>query len=180
MQQLGMTPSLKVNVIGEPRSKPVPLPTSIRGGRPNATTNNRYKLVEEPVRRHVKNTVALGVTKQGSNQLRQMQGLIVFPEEVKFGVLREGCTYAFLLQLKNTGVDSCRFKVCQPPPATGLRVVYKPGPVAAGMKVDLRLELYAIAVGVEGESGVGVVSHALEIVTETNVLIIPIHANILF
>nr|KAG5690453.1 hypothetical protein BaRGS_010080 [Batillaria attramentaria] len=56
--------------------------------------------------------------------------------------------------LKNTGVDSCRFKVRQPPPATGLRVIYRPGAVAAGMKAELRLELYAIAVGVEGESGV--------------------------
>ena len=74
--------------------------------------------------------VIVGATKQGVAQLRQMQGLNVFPEEVNFGVLKEGCTYAFLVQLKNTGVDSCRFKVCQPPPATGLRVIYKPGPVS--------------------------------------------------
>ena len=51
--------------------------------------------------------------------------------------------------------------------------------VAAGMKAELRLELYAIAVGVEGESGVGTISHALEIVTETNILHVPIQANIL-
>ena len=82
------------------------------------------------MRRHVKNMVIVGATKQGVAQLRQMQGLNVFPEEVNFGVLKEGCTYAFLVQLKNTGVDSCRFKVCQPPPATGLRVIYKPGPVS--------------------------------------------------
>ena len=36
-----MTPSLKVNVVGEPRSNPVPLPSSILGGRPNAKTNVR-------------------------------------------------------------------------------------------------------------------------------------------
>ena len=47
------------------------------------------------------------------------------------------------------------------------------------MKAELRLELYAIAVGVEGESGVGTISHALEIVTETNILHVPIQANIL-
>jgi len=52
--------------------------------------------------------------------------------------------------------------------------------VAAGMKSDLRLELYAIAVGVEGETGVGTISHPLEIVTETDVLCVPIQANILF
>ena len=48
------------------------------------------------------------------------------------------------------------------------------------MKVDIRLEIYAIAVGVEGESGVGTVSHDLEITTETDIIRIPIKANILF
>lgn len=47
------------------------------------------------------------------------------------------------------------------------------------MKVDLELTLYAIAVGVEGESGVGSITHELEIVTETDVLFLPITANIL-
>nr|KAG5694504.1 hypothetical protein BaRGS_014235 [Batillaria attramentaria] len=149
-----ITQSLKTNVTGEPRTNPVPLPTSIMGGRPNAQPNMRYQQIEEPVRRHIKNTVVVGATDQGKVQIRRMQGLSAFPEEVNFGVLREGCTYAFLVQLKNTGVDSCRFKVRQPPPATGLRVIYRPGAVAAGMKAELRLELYAIAVGVEGESGV--------------------------
>ena len=90
----------------------------------------QYYQIEDPVRRHVKNMVIVGATKQGQAQLRQMQGLNVFPEEVNFGVLKEGCTYAFLVQLKNTGVDCCRYKVRQPPPATGLRVIYKPGPVS--------------------------------------------------
>ena len=40
-EELLMTPSLKLNVVGEPRSNPVPLPTSILGGRPNAKTNYR-------------------------------------------------------------------------------------------------------------------------------------------
>lgn len=51
--------------------------------------------------------------------------------------------------------------------------------IAAGMKTELNLEIYAIAVGVEGESGVGSISHELEIVTETDVLFLPISANIL-
>ena len=34
------------------------------------------------------------------------------------------------LQLRNTGADSCRFKVIQPPPGTGLKVVYKVGMVS--------------------------------------------------
>jgi len=108
-----------------------------------------------------------------------MGGFICQPEGVNFGVLKEGCTYAYTVTLRNTGVDTCRFKIRQPPPATGLRVIYKPGPVAAGMSVDLTLELYAIANGVEGESGVGSLGHVLEVVTETDVLEIPTVATIL-
>ncbi|KAI1885164.1 hypothetical protein AGOR_G00217370 [Albula goreensis] len=40
--------------------------------------------------------------------------------------------------MKNVGVDSCRFSIKQPPPATGIKVLYSPGPVAAGMKTDLQ------------------------------------------
>ena len=47
------------------------------------------------------------------------------------------------------------------------------------MKVELHIEIYAIAVGVEGETGVGRVSHKLEVVTETDHLYLPITANIL-
>ena len=48
------------------------------------------------------------------------------------------------------------------------------------MKADVKLELYAIAIGVEGgKSGVGELSHDLEICTETDVLYLPIRATIL-
>lgn len=47
------------------------------------------------------------------------------------------------------------------------------------MRLELNVELYAIAVGVEGEMGVGSVRHDLEIVTQTDVLFLPISANIL-
>ena len=47
------------------------------------------------------------------------------------------------------------------------------------MKAELHIEVYAIAVGVEGETGVGSVSHNLEIITETDHLYLPITANIL-
>ena len=50
---------------------------------------------------------------------------------VGFGSLREGSTYCFPVLLKNVGVDTCRFKIKQPPPATGIRVDYQPGFVRA-------------------------------------------------
>jgi hypothetical protein len=51
--------------------------------------------------------------------------------------------------------------------------------VAAGMKAALEIEIYAIAVGVQGGRGVGTISHNLHITTETDTISLPITANIL-
>lgn len=172
--------ALTTNVVGEPRAESVPLPASIKGGRPGAMPNVKFHTIEDPVRRQVRTSLVAGAEQRGrAPQLAGMRGLICEPEGVNFGVLKEGCTYRYAVMLRNTGVDTCRFKVRQPPPATGLRVIYKPGPIAAGMCVELALELYAIANGVEGESGVGSLGHVLEIITETDILELPIVATIL-
>ena len=47
------------------------------------------------------------------------------------------------------------------------------------MKVELIMELYAIAVGVTGDSGVGRVVHNVEITTETDHLYLPVNATVL-
>ena len=47
------------------------------------------------------------------------------------------------------------------------------------MKSTFDIEIYAMAVGVIGESGVGAVRHILEIITETSILHLPITAIIL-
>ncbi|CAL1544731.1 unnamed protein product [Lymnaea stagnalis] len=179
ISQLVHANPLTTNVIGQVRSEHVPIPVSIKGGRQGAQPNLRFKEIEDPVRRQVKTSLTVGATPKGQKLLSDMRGLICYPEGVDFGVLKEGCTYAYNVYLKNTGVDACRFKVIPPPPATGLRVIFKPGPVAAGMSATLTLELYAIANGVEGESGVGRLGHVLEIVTETHTLGVPIVASIL-
>lgn len=56
----------------------------------------------------------------------KLRGFILLPDLVDFGVLREGSTYTYSVVLKNVGVDTCRFKIKQPPPSTGLKVVYQP------------------------------------------------------
>ena len=86
--------------------------------------------IEDPVRRKVNTTSVAGATLKGRYILASMQGFQLLPDKVDFGVLKEGVTYSFLVNLKNTGVDSCHFKLRQPPPATGMRVLYKPGPVS--------------------------------------------------
>lgn len=53
--------------------------------------------------------------------------------------------------------------------------------VAAGMQTTFDVEIFAIAVGVEGNcGGVGQISHHLEIITETDILYLPAIACILF
>lgn len=82
------------------------------------------------------------------------------------------------MSLKNVGIDTCRFKVKQPPPCTGLKVKYQPGPVAAGMSMKFDVEIFAVAVGIHGSDGVGKVLHNIEIVTETDFLYFPVKATV--
>lgn len=49
------------------------------------------------------------------------------------------------------------------------------------MQTTFNVEIFAIAVGVEGNcGGVGQISHHLEIITETDILYLPVIACILF
>ncbi|KAM4873141.1 sperm-associated antigen 17 isoform 2-T2 [Thomomys bottae] len=106
-------------------------------------------------------------------------GFHLLPPSVKFGVLKEGQTYAATVKLQNLGVDFCRFRVKQPPASTGLKVTYKPGPVAAGLQAELKVELFAMAVGEDGAKGSAHISHNIEIMTEHDVLLLPVEATVL-
>lgn len=83
----------------------------------------QYYTVEEPVRRKIftSSSVVAG---------SKLKGFEVIPEEIDFGVVREGLAYTFKFYLKNAGIDFSRFKIKQPPPSTGIKVIYNPGPVS--------------------------------------------------
>ncbi|XP_028409597.1 sperm-associated antigen 17-like isoform X2 [Dendronephthya gigantea] len=169
----GRQKSLHVDVTGSPRKEAVRLPNSILGGKPGALPNTQFSTIEEPARRKVQTVSVVGKTGP------VMRGFELFPPEVEFGVLKEGCTYIHTVSLKNIGIDSCRFKIRQPPPSTGLKVLFTPGPVAAGMNTKLNIEIFAVAVGVSGESGIGSIGHHIEIVGETDIIYLPVTATIL-
>ena len=84
--------------------------------------------IEEPVRRQVKTASIAGAVKPEATS--QLRGFQLYPDLVDFGVLKEGVSYSQTVMLKNVGIDNCRFKVKQPPPSTGLKVIYTPGPVS--------------------------------------------------
>jgi len=47
------------------------------------------------------------------------------------------------------------------------------------MKAELKVEIFAMAIGSSASNGVGAVEHLLEITTETSILHLPIQASIL-
>ncbi|KAM7180773.1 sperm-associated antigen 17 [Macrochelys suwanniensis] len=158
------TQSLLVDAAGQPRKEKMKLPLSIQGCKPESVPNEK---VEDPVGGKV-NTSSVATATQ------HLCGFHLIPPKVIFGVLKEGYTYATTVTLKNVGVDFIRFRVKQPPPSTGLRVIYTPGPVAAGLQAELEIEIYAMAIGVEGTEGSGEISHRIEILTERETLLLPV------
>ncbi|NXF85516.1 SPG17 protein, partial [Eubucco bourcierii] len=161
--------SLLVNAAGQPRKEKVDLPSCLQGRKPSSIP---HKKIEDPVAGKV-NTSSLATTRQ------QLSDFHLIPSRVTFGVLKEGCTYATTVILKNVGVNFLRFRVKQPPPHTGLRVMYSPGPVAAGLQVELEIEIFAMVIGGENTDGLEDISHDIEILTETATLLLPVRANIL-
>ncbi|XP_040450924.1 sperm-associated antigen 17 [Falco naumanni] len=161
--------SLLVNAAGQPRKEKVKLPSSLQGGKPNSIPN---KKIEDPVAGKV-NTSSLATRQHLSGFFH------LIPPRATLGVLREGCTYAATVILKNVGVNFSRFRVKQPPPHTGLRVLYTPGPVAPGLQVELEVEIFATVSRGEDTGGLEEVSHDIEIVTETETLLLPVRATVL-
>ncbi|KAM4611571.1 sperm-associated antigen 17 [Polymixia lowei] len=169
----GCNMSVLLDVTGNPRKTKVNLPTSRLSAKPCSIPNQKFLSVEEPVRRKCR---TLSLTDPNS----VARGFQLLPSSVDFGTLREGTSYAITVVMKNVGVDTCRFRVKQPPPATGLRVIYNPGPVAAGLQVELQVQLFAMSVVQEGEvEPKNYISQHITIHTETDILYLPVTANIL-
>ncbi|NXI26848.1 SPG17 protein, partial [Sterrhoptilus dennistouni] len=160
--------SLMVDVTGQTRKEQVILPLYLQGKKPPTIPN---KKIEDP---------ASGKVSISSLATRQdLTSFQLIPPRVTFGVLKEGCVYATTVIMKNVGVNFSRFRVKQPPPYTGLRVMYTPGPVAAGLQVELEIEIFAMLFGGKDAGGPEEISHDIEILTETETLLLPVKANIL-
>lgn len=100
-----------------------------------------------------------------------------------------GVTYGTEIEIKNVGIDACRFRVRQPPLGTGLRVIFQPGLLAAGMRRTINIELYAIIKQnyhhhqdnhqQNGQhQGLYQLDQSIEIITETDIMHFPVRAKI--
>ena len=47
------------------------------------------------------------------------------------------------------------------------------------MSTQLDIEIFAVAVGVSGETGIGSIGHHIEIVSQSDIIYLPVTANIL-
>ncbi|KAM7366160.1 hypothetical protein PAMP_015625 [Pampus punctatissimus] len=169
----GQCKAVQLDVTGKPRRTKVRLPSSILSSKPCSVLNQQFLSVEEPVRRKCR-TISL------TNPNLIVRGFQLLPSSVDFGTLQEGTSSAITVVMKNVGVDTCRFHVKQPPPATGLRVIYSPGPVAAGLQVQLQVQLFAMCTVQAGEvEPKKYISQDIIIHTETDILYLPVTANIL-
>nr|XP_008113485.1 PREDICTED: sperm-associated antigen 17 isoform X2 [Anolis carolinensis] len=160
---------IRVYAQESPRKEKVKLPLFIQTGKPQSIPKQKG---EDPVSGRVR-TCSVAAASQ------QVSGFLLIPPKVSFGVLKEGCTYVASVALKNIGIDYCRFRVKQPPPCTGLRVSYIPGPVAAGLHTELEIEIFAMVIGAEGDQGSGEIFHRIEICTENETLFLPVEATVL-
>ncbi|XP_008578639.1 PREDICTED: sperm-associated antigen 17 [Galeopterus variegatus] len=168
------TQSLLQDVAGQARKEKVKLPYYLLSSKPESQPLTK---VQDSVGGKV-NTSSVA-SAAINNAKSSLFGFHLLPSSVNFGVLKEGHTYETTVKLRNVGVDFCRFRVKQPPPSTGLKVTYKPGPVAAGLQAELKVELFAMALGEEGAKGSVHIAHNIEIMTEHDVLLLPVEATVL-
>uniref|UniRef100_A0A096LXV5 Uncharacterized protein n=1 Tax=Poecilia formosa TaxID=48698 RepID=A0A096LXV5_POEFO len=159
--------SVQVDVMGQPRTAKVRLPGYFRDSKPCSEPN---KHVEEPVRRHCRIAT---LTDPGA----ELRGFLLNPSRVDFGTQQEGTYATITVAMKNLGVDPSRFTVKQPPPSTGLRVIYHPGPVPSGLQAELQVQLFSMCDGTEPKK---YLSEDITIFTETDILYLPVTADILW
>ncbi|XP_034020018.1 sperm-associated antigen 17 [Thalassophryne amazonica] len=162
--------SVQLDVTGKPRQAAVRLPSCILSAKPQSV---QFLSVEEPVRRKCR-TVSL------SNPNTIIRGFQLLPCRVDFGTVWAGTSSAVTVMMKNVGVDTCRFHVEQPPPATGLQIIYKPGPVAAGLQIELLVQLFANSAVHSGEiESKNYICQDITIRTERDILYLPVTATVL-
>ncbi|KAI4808604.1 hypothetical protein KUCAC02_000658 [Chaenocephalus aceratus] len=157
----GQSKSVQLDVTGQLRRTKVRLPTSILTSKPRSIPNQQFLSVEEPVRRKCR-TISL------TDPSVIARGFQLLPSTVDFGTLQEGTSSAITVVMKNVGADTCRFHVKQPPAATGLRVIYNPGPV----------QLFAMcAVQAGEEEPKKNLSEDIILHTEPDILYLPDHSS---
>ncbi|KAJ3346043.1 Sperm-associated antigen 17 [Kappamyces sp. JEL0680] len=151
------------------KERKLKLPASILGAKPGVIPNSSHISREGDARRQL-NTVSTAKHKKKDANYG-VAGFVVLPAACKFGTIHTGAIESLTIEMTNVGLDSARFVVKQPKDSL-VQVKYKHGPVAPGMSVKFTV---TIAAGPEQRA----VHEEILIVSETEILHIPVTANIL-
>ena len=158
---------------------------------------NRYTAEDTPVRRKIKTSSSIFQDKVvrsrgdggpstylSAEVMQNAANFEVIPHKIHMGRLCEGCCYKVIATVKNIGSDTSRFRLTRRNKKNRdgkfdggadstihqLRVIYRAGPLAAGMHARLELDIKA--------KGVGIVEDHFEIVTEHQILKVPVTCEI--
>eukprot|EP00741_Cyanophora_paradoxa_P016256 tig00000197_g15695.t1 len=135
-------------VYGTERRAPLRVPNVYRS-EAVPEPNERYSTVEAPVRRQLRTASTLGSHAPPVETMRvRPQQFRLHPAALRFGVVRAGEPRRRPLSLANTSLDTGHFRAAITGGVNGpFRVLFKPGPVSAGMRVKLEVEVTPPAPG---------------------------------
>lgn len=127
------------DVYGQPRTIPPPLPPLHRAEEAVARINEEYLQAEGSVLRVPGGNTSSGQLLRASGKAAKQFSLT--PAHVHFGTVPVGSVVHKTAKLRNVSTGHGRFSIDKPEPP--LKVIYKPGGVAAGMDAVLTLEFAA-------------------------------------
>jgi hypothetical protein len=137
----------------KPKTRILKLPSSILGQKPGLEPNTKHIKQEQGTRKGI------------STSSRTLSGFIVLPSSCKFESFDK---QEMFLELTNVGMESARFNIRQPEDKR-FKVSYKHGAVAPGMSKKIAIEF---------EGGEGGLNDEFRIVSETEILHIPIVVSV--
>ncbi|KAJ3321959.1 hypothetical protein HDV06_003696 [Boothiomyces sp. JEL0866] len=164
-------PKVKPPKTPPPKVRKLRYPSSILGTKPGLIPNTKHLKQEANSHRQL-NTASTAEPKK-KNPIYGVGEFIVLPGRCSFGRVEAGETFDKTIELTNVGLDSLRFSVKLP--ANELIFVhYKHGSVAPGMRVKLTVSLSAK----NDKSTILEIDEVLKVITEAEILNIPIKAKI--
>ncbi|KAI8590028.1 hypothetical protein BDZ88DRAFT_488530 [Geranomyces variabilis] len=165
--QLRPDSPLKTDVLGRPRRGKLLVPVVLRSSRQSAVPNSAYLAVEASARRQTKTSSTAGLKDVAA--LDSLGTFNIYPSRINFGRVRVSGDATASLQLVNIGNCVARFKV-KLEKGSCIEAKFTPGPVAPGMKVELKLRFTPRGLTSPGDQRV---AEELRVITEAHIFTVP-------
>ncbi|KAJ3159085.1 Sperm-associated antigen 17 [Geranomyces michiganensis] len=163
---------LKTDVLGRQRRGKLLVPAVLRSSRQSAVPNSAYLAVEASARRQTKTSSTAGLKDVAA--LESLGTFNIYPSTINFGRVKASENATASLQLVNVGNCVARFKV-KLEKGSCIEAKFRPGPVAPGMKVELKLRFNP-----RGHTSAGSqrVTEELRVITEAHIFTVPCIATV--